>query len=113
MTARTRLTTATLAAALCVAPAAWAEEGPRPAEARFVTAEVGDTACYLEVIDPAGKPVSLLANFEICETRGLIGQKVALTYERGAVLAASCEGDPDCKDRDAVWLVTKMEPAKP
>jgi predicted small lipoprotein YifL len=70
-------------------------------------AEQGDRACYISVALPDGTETSLEGSFELCtpETDAMVGQTVVLTYEKGNVLAAECEGDVDCGKSDEVDLV--------
>ncbi len=69
----------------------------------------GDRACYMEIEDAQGKTSSTEASFELCEQTDLIGQRVQLTRESANVLAASCQGNQDCPDRDTVNLVVAAE----
>ena len=69
----------------------------------------GDTGCYLILKDDKGQSLSQLGDFDLCETgRALIGKKVALTYSTARVMAASCQGDVDCKKSDTRSIVTRM-----
>lgn len=69
----------------------------------------GDRACYMEIEDAQGQTSSTEASFELCEQTDLIGQRVQLMRESASVLAASCQGDQDCTDRDTVNLVVAAE----
>lgn len=75
----------------------------------------GDRACYVVVQTAAGEQ-SLEGDFELCpggldDASRLVGQRVTWSTRRASVLAASCEGDPDCGQSDEVDLVVKIEPA--
>lgn len=77
---------------------------------RLVSLEAGDRACYLTV-QPDGEPERTdMADFRLCERTDLVGQRVVLTATPSQVQAASCQGNPDCTDMEAVNLVTGMDP---
>jgi hypothetical protein len=69
---------------------------------------LGDRACYVEIVDDEGKQSIEFANFEICQ-QDLVGQRVQLTYESGQIIADSCQGAPDCTETETVMLITKAE----
>ncbi|WP_421996713.1 hypothetical protein [Reyranella sp.] len=76
----------------------------------------GDVACHLTLKDDRGARFEELADFDICEQRGLVGKRVALTYVQQKVLAPECQGDPSCKKSRTVALVATARPvaaAKP
>jgi len=70
--------------------------------------QAGDVACYVDLIGDDGKTYQSLANFEICDKTRLIGKRVNIYYEQGNVMAASCEGDMDCRKTETVWIINKM-----
>jgi hypothetical protein len=69
---------------------------------------MGDRACYVEIIDDQGMVFTEFANFDICQ-QDLVGKQVQLTYESGDIIAASCQGDPECEDTETVMLITDVE----
>ncbi|MGB0695041.1 MAG: hypothetical protein ACPGOY_05290 [Rhodospirillaceae bacterium] len=73
----------------------------------------GDIACYLTLTDADGKPFEVMADFDLCEQDDLIGRRVVLTFETLSVMAASCEGDPECQDTEEVPLATAMRAKNP
>ena len=75
----------------------------------IVSAEAGDTACYLQIKDDSGEVHDELAGFDLCEDQTLLNKPSEFIYERTSVMAASCEGDPDCKDTESVWLITEIK----
>ena len=80
-----------------------------PATATLLSMESGDVACYLKLKDEQGKSLNQMADFELCETgKGLQGKKVALTYSEVRVMAASCQGDVNCKKTETRTLATRM-----
>jgi hypothetical protein len=80
--------------------------------ATVVSMEAGDIACYVE-LKVGHQYQQKMANFEICEQTHFIGKQVTLSYERGNVLSASCNGDMVCNKSDTVWLINKMTEAPP
>lgn len=66
----------------------------------------GDRACYVDVVDDAGRTSTEYAYFEICE-QNLVGRRVNLTYAVGNILAASCQGNVECGLSDTVTLITQ------
>lgn len=69
----------------------------------------GDTACYVELRNARGKRSEEMASFELCEQTKLIGQRVRLTRKPERVMAASCQGNPDCTKTQTVNLIVKAE----
>lgn len=70
--------------------------------------EVGDVACYVDFRGDDGRDYSELANFEVCEAGSLIGKRVRFEYSQGRVIAADCEGDPECGRGETVWLISDI-----
>lgn len=68
--------------------------------------EAGDVACYITLADDRGVEFTELADFELCEQTSLRGKRVRLTYAIGNVMAAECQGDPECTKTERVPLVT-------
>ncbi len=100
------------------APAPPASPGPTAVPAATVVTlarlEHGDRACYVVVDGSAGEQ-SLPGAFALCpgnesDASALIGRRVTYTTEPASVLAASCEGNPDCGKSDQVDLVTTISP---
>lgn len=74
---------------------------------------MGDRACYMELEDAQGQRAEEEASFELCEQVQLIGQHVRLTRVLTPILAMSCQGDPECTQRDTVNLITVAEVVLP
>ena len=70
---------------------------------------LGDRACYVEIVDDQGEQSTEFADFEICQQQDLIGHRVQLTYESSEIMAASCQGNPECAATETVMLITKAE----
>ena len=72
----------------------------------------GDTACYVTLKDDRGATFDELADFDLCAMeKSLKGKRLALTYKTARVMAASCQGDPDCKKSETVVLIASAKPA--
>jgi hypothetical protein len=76
----------------------------------IMSANAGDTACYLKLKDDRGAVFEEMARFEICEQRALVGKRVALTYVQQAVMSPDCQGDPACKKTRTVVMVSAAKP---
>ena len=72
----------------------------------------GDVSCGLTLKDDRGATFYESADFELCaQEKALKGKRLALTYKTARVMAASCQGDPDCKKSDTVVLIVSAKPA--
>lgn len=72
----------------------------------------GDVSCGLTLKDDRGATFYESADFELCaQEKVLKGKRLALTYKTARVMAASCQGDPDCKKSDTVVLIVSAKPA--
>jgi hypothetical protein len=72
----------------------------------------GDAACYLTLKDDRGGTFEELADFDLCSLeKSLKGKRLALTYKTARVMAASCQGNPDCKKSETVVLIASAKPA--
>lgn len=74
------------------------------------SAESGDIACYLSLVDDQGIGFDEMADFEICEMTSLIGKRVLLKYEMANVMSDECQGDPECTKTRSVPLVISAKP---
>ncbi len=110
MTAIRPLAAATLALAATACGAVTPADSVATGTLKTLTA--GDRACYVEVADAAGKLREVMAAFEICEQTNLVGKNVALTSRMESVSAESCQGDPECAEREDVLLVVEMTLSK-
>ena len=70
---------------------------------------LGDRACYVEIVGDQGEQSTEFADFEICQQQDLIGHRVQLTYESGEIMAAPCQGNPECAEAETVMLIIKAE----
>ena len=85
------------------------DAGQYDAPVTLVSMQNGDRACYIDVQDDAGTRTEL-ADFRLCERDDLVGTRVILTATPSQIQAASCEGDPECRDMEPVNLVTGIDP---
>ena len=70
----------------------------------------GDRACYMDLETGGEVKGQQEAAFDLCGRRELVGKQVRVERRRSWVLAASCEGDPECARRDTVDLIVSAEP---
>ena len=105
-----RSLTATLTvAAICVAAApVFAGDAP-PTVGVLEKMEDGDRSCYLHLRTKGSTVEIVHADFDLCNDEFLIGARVAVTYEPTNVIAASCEGDPECQHTERVMLAVSIE----
>jgi hypothetical protein len=64
----------------------------------------------------AGEERSIHGSFELCaggsmDATALVGKPVTLDLGKEEVLAGSCEGNPECSDRETVDFVKKVTAA--
>ncbi|MCC8430944.1 hypothetical protein LJ725_18375 [Reyranella aquatilis] len=72
----------------------------------------GDVACRITLKDDRGATFDEAADFDLCaQERALKGKRLALTYKAARVMAASCQGDPDCKKSETIVLIASAKPA--
>jgi hypothetical protein len=69
---------------------------------------LGDRGCYLQV-EAGGVRREEIGAMELCERADLVGRTVRLGRAPAAVLAMSCQGDPECAESDTVMLVHRVE----
>ena len=72
---------------------------------------LGDAACYVDLQAQGAETETRLADFGVCsqaEVEELVGRQVRIEVGTGAVMAASCEGDPECPDTETVELITRL-----
>ena len=81
----------------------------------LVKLERGDVACYVTIQTQAGRQTRM-GDFDLCpegtyDATPLIGQHVKFATRKDKVMAASCQGNPDCPDSESVDLVVAIVPA--
>ena len=93
--------------------------GPARAELAGVTVptrgvvtdmESGDVSCYITLRTDGGATETVHADYSVCDSNAIIGRRVQVEYVEGDVLAASCEGDPECLETETVALAVVAEP---
>lgn len=82
---------------------------PRQDTATVRSLTDGDRGCYLVLEDERGATFDRVGPFELCERRELVGRRVQLTLGPGEVLADSCQGNPECTERETVEVVRSAE----
>jgi uncharacterized protein YecT (DUF1311 family) len=70
----------------------------------------GDRACYVVFTDDEGRSHEEMADFAICEQTALLGKRVRFEWDIASVQAASCQGNPDCRDSETVALIRSATP---
>jgi len=80
----------------------------------FVSVEQADTACYVTVHDAGGAEKTYPGEFDLCTHDPIpaVGARVRIEWGTATILAASCEGNPDCPDSDEVQIVQKLVAAE-
>ncbi|MEM0961425.1 MAG: hypothetical protein AAGK21_02640 [Bacteroidota bacterium] len=81
-----------------------------PMRAVVTGMESGDLSCYLSLRTDGGAEETVFADYSVCDSDAIVGRRVQIEYQPGEVMAASCEGDPDCLDTDRVALAISAEP---
>ena len=71
---------------------------------------LGDRACYASIELEGGQIENKLAVMTLCERVELLDQRVTLIVESSAVMAESCEGDPECPDQEWLELIVDAVP---
>jgi hypothetical protein len=76
----------------------------------------GDAACYLDLVKADGTLMVYPSDYRFCpggeaDAASLVGKKVAATFEKIKIMAAECQGDPDCGKSDEVEGVATLKPA--
>ncbi len=72
--------------------------------------ESGDRACYLTVQEDGGASTTVMADYSVCDSNAILDRRVYLEYAANDVIAASCEGDPDCLETETVAMVIVATP---
>ena len=70
---------------------------------------MGDRACYMKLENAQGQSSEDLADFNICTQSQLVDKRVRLTRTPTPISAMSCQGNPECKKRETVNLITAVE----
>ncbi|MBT5230790.1 MAG: hypothetical protein HOM11_11020 [Methylococcales bacterium] len=83
-----------------------------PSEGVLVSLSAGDVACYVELKLASANITTQMAEFEICDQESLINQPVKLTYTQANVMAANCDGNPECTRTEKKSIINKMEPTQ-
>lgn len=88
-----------------------APQGPDTSIATVVSLENADTACNVEMDFEGGGREIWPADFEICQ-KLKPGQRFRFKTRKEKVMAASCQGDPQCTQSDEVELIVSVQIVK-
>ncbi len=80
-----------------------------PTRAVVTEVEAGDRACYLTLRTDDGGSTTVFGDFSLCETNGLMGRRIQIAYAPDDILAASCQGDPDCLETETVPMAVAAD----
>lgn len=81
-----------------------------PTRAVVTDIESGDRACYLTLRTDGGGAETVSADYSVCDSNVIVGRRVQIDYEPSDVMAASCQGDPDCLETETVALAILARP---
>ncbi|WP_412060742.1 hypothetical protein [Rubrivirga sp. IMCC45206] len=81
-----------------------------PARGVVTDIESGDRSCYITLRTDTGATETVHADYSVCDTNVIKGRRVQIEYVPDTILAASCEGDPDCLDTETVALAVVAMP---
>ena len=85
---------------------------PLPSDPKIMVVRgltMGDRACYMKLENAQGQSSENLADFDICTQSQLVNKRVRLTRTPTPISAMSCQGDPECKERETVNLITAVK----
>lgn len=80
-----------------------------PTRALVTDVDAGDRVCTLTLRTDAGAETDVYGDFSLCETDGLMGERIQIEYAPDDILAASCDGDPDCLETETVALAVAAD----
>lgn len=83
---------------------------PVPTRAVVTDIESGDRSCTLTLRTDAGGTETVHADYSVCDSDAIVDRRVQIDYEEGAIMAESCQGDPDCLDTETVALAVVAKP---
>ena len=98
-------------AAPTATPATSIKVGGETKQTRGVVTDIdkGDNGCYVTFKNERGAEFIELGKFEICSQKPpLKGKHVELSYSVETIQAASCYGDPKCKQTETVPLIVAV-----
>jgi len=79
----------------------------------LVSVVAGDASCYVTLRKADGVEVPYDGSFDLCpgapsDATGWIGHEVVAELVIEGVMAGSCEGDPECADKEYVTFVKAL-----
>ena len=81
-----------------------------PARAVVTGIESVDAACTLTLRTDDGGAEAINADRSVCDSDVIMNRRVQIDYQESDIMAASCDGDPDCLDTETVALAVVAEP---
>ena len=81
-----------------------------PARAVVTDMESGDRACYLTLREDGGASTTVFADYSVCDSNAILDRRVQIEYAPDDIIAASCEGDPECLDTETVAMAVVVTP---
>ena len=85
-----------------------AEESPKdPAARRVVGRGMGDVGCYLE-LDYGEQIEARLVEDDHCLDE-YVDKHITFQTRKQSIMAASCQGDPECEDTEAHDIITSVQ----
>ena len=81
-----------------------------PARAVVTAMEAGDRACMVTLRTDAGAAQTVFADYSVCDSDAIEGRRVQIEYAPDEIMAASCDGDPECLDSETVALAVVATP---
>ena len=80
-----------------------------PRRAYVTAVEAGDRACYLTLRTDDGGATTVYGDFSLCESDGLMNRRIQIEYAPETILAASCDGDPECLETEMVAMAVAAD----
>ena len=81
-----------------------------PTRAVVTDIESAYRACTLTLRTDGGGTETVNADRSVCDSDVIMNRRVQIDYQEDTVVAASCQGDPDCLDTETVALAVVAEP---
>lgn len=80
-----------------------------PTRAVVTDVVAGDRACYLTLRTDDGGSTTVYGDFSLCESDGLMNRRIQIEYAPETILAASCDGDPECLETEMVAMAVAAD----
>lgn len=80
-----------------------------PTRAVVTDIQSGNRSCTLTLRRDGGGAATVHADYSVCDSNAIVGQRVQIAYEPSDLLAPACDGDPDCLETETVPLAVAAE----